>query len=251
MLPSAAATPLFPFTENTRWTRDNYGPLSALLVDGKDTFEQNWLQALAQAGIKHLKTGTLKAPPMKGGLTGSTSVYTIRHNIDDVLGPMMKESDNIFAECVFYQTAASTGKKGAGHKQAQQRTDELMKRIGLEPDRYKVADGSGLSLYNYVSAEMLVAMLGYAWRTQSIKEHLLPALPIAGVDGTLQKRMVGTEAAGNVRAKTGTVTGISSLAGYLTTASNHVLAFAIINQGVGSSSIGRAFQDKVCQELCK
>jgi D-alanyl-D-alanine carboxypeptidase/D-alanyl-D-alanine-endopeptidase (penicillin-binding protein 4) len=98
---------------------------------------------------------------------------------------------------------------------------------------------------------MLVAMLGYAWRTQSIKEHLLPALPIAGVDGTLQKRMVGTEAAGNVRAKTGTVTGISSLAGYLTTASNHVLAFAIINQGVGSSSIGRAFQDKVCQELCK
>ena len=73
----------------------------------------------------------------------------------------------------------------------------------------------------------------------------------AGVDGTLQKRMVGTEAAGNVRAKTGTVTGISSLAGYLTTATNHVLAFAIINQGVGSSSIGRAFQDKVCQELCK
>ena len=230
---------------------DDYGPLSALLVDGKDTFEQNWLQALAQAGIKHLKTGTLKAPPLKGGLTNSTSVYTIRHNIDDVLGPMMKESDNIFAECVFYQTAASTGKKGAGHKQAQQRTDELMKRIGLEPDRYKVADGSGLSLYNYVSAEMLVAMLGYAWRTQSIREHLLPALPIAGVDGTLQKRMVGTEAAGNVRAKTGTVTGISSLAGYLTTATNHVLAFAIINQGVGSSSIGRAFQDKVCQELCK
>ena len=126
-----------------------------------------------------------------------------------------------------------------------------MKRIGLEPDRYKVADGSGLSLYNYVSAEMLVAMLGYAWRTQSIREHLLPALPIAGVDGTLQKRMVGTEAAGNVRAKTGTVTGISSLAGYLTTTTNHVLAFAIINQGVGSSSIGRAFQDKVCQELCK
>ena len=71
------------------------------------------------------------------------------------------------------------------------------------------------------------------------------------MDGTLQKRMAGTEAESNVRAKTGTVTGISSLAGYLTTAGGHVLAFAIINQGIGSSAMGRTFQDKVCLELCK
>ena len=98
---------------------------------------------------------------------------------------------------------------------------------------------------------MLVALLCYAWQNESIREHLLPSLPIAGYDGTLQKRMQGTEAEGNVRAKTGTVTGITSLAGYLTTASGHVLAFAIINQGVALASMGRAFQDKVCIELCK
>ena len=63
--------------------------------------------------------------------------------------------------------------------------------------------------------------------------------------------MKGTAAEGNVRAKTGTVSGISSLAGFLTTASGHILAFAIINQGVSSSAMGRAFQDKVCQELCQ
>ena len=230
---------------------DDYGPLSALLVDGKDTFEENWIKALKTAGIKTLTNSSFKrenANP-KGG--SGSSAYTIRHNIDDVLMPMMKESNNIFAECMFYQIAASTGKKGAGHKQAASRTDELIKRIGLNPDQYKVADGSGLSLYNYVSAEMLVAMLGYAWRTQAIRDHLLPSLPIAGYDGTLQKRMIGTEAEGNVRAKTGTVTGVSSLAGYLTTANNHTLAFAIINQGVVSSSMGRTFQDKVCQELCR
>lgn len=230
---------------------DDYGPLSALLVDGKDTFEENWIKALAQVGIKHLKAGNIKASSLKGGLAGSTSVYTIRHNIDEVLEPMMKESNNIFAECLFYQIAASTGKKGGGHKQVASRVEELMKRIGLNPEQYKVADGSGLSLYNYVSAEMLAAMLGYAWRTQSIRDHLLPSLPIAGYDGTLQKRMIGTEAEGNVRAKTGTVTGVASLAGYLTTKSGHTLAFAIINQGVSSSSIGRTFQDKVCQELCR
>ncbi|MBR6142076.1 MAG: D-alanyl-D-alanine carboxypeptidase/D-alanyl-D-alanine-endopeptidase [Bacteroidaceae bacterium] len=234
---------------------DDYGPLSALLVDGKACFEEEWLQALTTAGIKTPSGSPLKgenkASPSKGGWVGSSSVYTIRHSIDELLEPMMKESNNIYAECLFYQTAATTGKKWAGRKEAAGRTEELLKRIGLNPEQYRVADGSGLSLYNYVSAEMLVAILGYAWRTPAIKEHLLPSLPIASIDGTMEKRMQDTEAQGKVRAKTGTVTGVVSLAGYLTAANGHTLAFAIINQGVASSAIGRAFQDKVCIELCK
>ena len=226
---------------------DDYGPLSALLVDGKDTFEQEWFQALVSADI-HPRFGTGQRAVADNQ---SHSVYTIRHDIDDLLEPMMKNSDNIYAECLFYQIAASTGKKGAGRKQAVQRTDELLKQIGLDPNQYRVADGSGLSLYNYVSVEMLVTMLGYAWRNQSIRNHLLPSLPISGYDGTLQKRMIGTEAEGKVCAKTGTVAGVASLAGYLTAANGHTLVFAIINQGVASSAMGRTFQDKICQELCK
>ena len=226
---------------------DDYGPLSALLVDGKATFEQNWTEALRKAGIE-VKSEKLK---IKNEKSFPRSVCSIRHGIDDLLVPMMKNSDNIYAECLFYQIAAQTGQKYAGHKQAAGYTEELMRRIGLDPDQYRVADGSGLSLYNYVSAEMLVAMLCHAWRTPGLRDHLLPSLPIAGFDGTLQKRLIGTAAEGNVRAKTGTVTGVVSLAGYLTTANGHTLAFAIINQGVPSSSIGRAFQDEVCEELCK
>ena len=227
---------------------DDYGPLSALLVNGKDTFEKNWLQALSQAGIK-VNSGAKGKE--QGAREQAKTVYSIRHSIDDLLDPMMKNSNNIYAECLFYQTAAFGGKKGAGHKEAGQRTEQLLSKIGLDPSPYRIADGSGLSLYNYVSAEMLVAMLGYAWRNESIKEHLLTSLPISGFDGTLKNRMTGTEADGNVRAKTGTVTGISSLAGYITAVNGHTLAFAIINQGVRSSAIGRAFQDKVCIELCK
>lgn len=227
---------------------DDYGPLSALLVNGKDTFEKNWLQALSQAGIK-VNSGARGKE--QGAREQAKTVYSIRHSIDELLDPMMKNSNNIYAECLFYQTAALGGKKGAGHKEAGQRTEQLLSRIGLDPSPYRIADGSGLSLYNYVSAEMLVAMLGYAWRNESIKEHLLTSLPISGFDGTLKNRMTGTEADGNVRAKTGTVTGISSLAGYITAVNGHTLAFAIINQGVSSSAIGRAFQDKVCIELCK
>ncbi len=227
---------------------DDYGPLSALLVNGKDTFEKNWLQALSQAGIKVNSKGKGQTA---GGREQAKTVYSIRHSIDELLNPMMKNSNNIYAECLFYQTAAFGGKKGAGHKEAGQRTEQLLSKIGLDPSPYRIADGSGLSLYNYVSAEMLVALLGYAWRNESIKEHLLTSLPISGFDGTLKSRMTGTEADGNVRAKTGTVTGISSLAGYITAANGHTLAFAIINQGVSSSAIGRSFQDKVCIELCK
>ena len=58
------------------------------------------------------------------------------------------------------------------------------------------------------------------------------SLPIAGVDGTLQNRMKQTKARGNVHAKTGSVTGVSSLAGYVKAADGHQLAFVIINQNV-------------------
>ena len=81
--------------------------------------------------------------------------------------------------------------------------------------------------------------------------HLYPSLPIAGRDGSLRNRMRTGMAAGNVHAKTGTVTGISSLAGYCTAGNGHVLCFSIINQGVTRARIGRNFQDRVCQVLCQ
>jgi D-alanyl-D-alanine carboxypeptidase/D-alanyl-D-alanine-endopeptidase (penicillin-binding protein 4) len=94
-------------------------------------------------------------------------------------------------------------------------------------------------------------MLRYAHSKEEIMGHLLPALPIAGVDGTLKKRMTDSNAYGNVVAKTGTVTGISSLAGYLTSGDGRQLCFAIINQGVMRSKDGRDFQDSVCKVLCE
>jgi D-alanyl-D-alanine carboxypeptidase/D-alanyl-D-alanine-endopeptidase (penicillin-binding protein 4) len=74
---------------------------------------------------------------------------------------------------------------------------------------------------------------------------------MAGLDGTLKNRMYPGDAAGRVFAKTGTLTGISSLAGYCTAANGHELAFCIINQGVLRTADGRAFQDRVCLTLCR
>jgi hypothetical protein len=74
---------------------------------------------------------------------------------------------------------------------------------------------------------------------------------IAGVDGTLEKRIRATHAEGNVRAKTGTVTGVSALAGYLNAPNNHFICFSIINMGIRQAATGRNFQDQVCAALCR
>ena len=121
--------------------------------------------------------------------------------------------------------------------------------MGLSPSDYNIADGSGLSLYNYVSAELEVQLLRFAYSQPDIYNTLLPALPVAGMDGTLRKRMRGTPAQVNVHAKTGTVFGVSSLAGYLTASNGHRLCFSIIVNGGMRQRPMRNLQNKVCVAL--
>lgn len=230
------------------WCWDDDNPLlTALSIGRKNIFLQTFAEEVARAGV-NLERVSLT----EGRLPQGARLLTLcRHNISMVLERMMKMSDNFYAESVFYQTAASAGKGLARAKDARDITKRLIARLGLGHEPYRIADGSGLSLYNYVSVELLCALLRHAWKSPSIHSALLPALPVAGVDGTLKDRMKGTKAQGNVHAKTGTVSGISSLAGYCTTASGRQLCFAIINQGVMRNSKGKAFQDRVCKMLCE
>ena len=157
---------------------------------------------------------------------------------------------DFYAEAMFYQLGAATGHRPSTAKHSAQVVKQLIQKVGNGKNPYRVADGSGLSLYNYVTPELEMRLLRYAYRNSNIYQHLLPSLPIAGVDGTLNTRMKGTFAEENVKAKTGTVTGISALAGYCTSANGHLLCFSIINQGIMKSDSGRNFQNKVCNALC-
>ena len=98
---------------------------------------------------------------------------------------------------------------------------------------------------------MHVSLLRYAHQHPSIYQALALSLPVAGIDGTLASRMKTGSARSNVRAKTGTVTGVSSLAGYCTASNGHKLCFAIINQGQSNNTNARNLQDRICQQLCK
>lgn len=223
---------------------DNDTPLSPLLFDARPGLEQRFGQALADAGIDvQGGTGYAPLPP------AATLLCERTHTIDQILLPMMKRSDNLFAESLFYQLAATRSRSYADRRHAAACVNELIASLGISPKTCKIADGSGLSLYNYLTPQILVALLRHAYRDSRIYGHLLPTLPIAGIDGTLRRRMTSGAAHANVRAKTGTVEGVSTLSGYCTAPNGHTFCFSIMNQGILYTSTGRGFQDRVCQAL--
>jgi len=229
------------------WCWDDDNPvLSPLLISRKDCFTERFVEELREAGV------TVDAFCTEGDTPiDAFEVCTRSHTIDQILMRMMKESDNLYAEAMLYQIGAAQGERPARASHARNYIKRLIERSGCDPNMCKIADGSGLSLYNYVSAEIETRLLRYAYQNPNIRLHLYPSLPIAGEDGTLRKRMTGSFTAGNVHAKTGTVTGVKSLAGYMTASNGHILCFAIINQGILHGRNARTFQDRVCNALCE
>jgi D-alanyl-D-alanine carboxypeptidase/D-alanyl-D-alanine-endopeptidase (penicillin-binding protein 4) len=117
---------------------------------------------------------------------------------------------------------------------------ELLDRIGIAPTQARLTEGSGLSRQNLVSATAMVRLLQYM-AVQPYAVALRDDLPIAGVDGSLIARMRGTPAEGEVHAKTGSMTGVNALAGYVTSAGGDHLAFAVmLNHDVPPDGAARA-----------
>lgn len=170
--------------------------------------------------------------------------------VQKVLNQLMKESDNLNAEAMLCRLGAlATGKKQVSAEDGIAEVMKLIRQLGHQPEDYKIADGSGLSNYNYISPTLLVDFLKFAYSQTSVFQKLYKSLPVAGVDGTLKNRMKGTSAYKNVHAKTGSFTAINALAGYLKMKNGHEVAFAIMNQNVLPAAKARAFQDKVCEIL--
>ena len=225
------------------WCWDDDNPqLSPLLVSRKDEFMSKFVEMLRAAGVE------VDAPITTGVLPKeSLTICTRSHTLREILLPMMKDSDNLYAESVFYQAASTVASRPATAAHGRQAVKEILGKAGVKDIQYRIADGSGLSLYNYVTPELMVKLLIYAYRHRNIYIELFPSLPVAGQDGTLKKRMVKSPANGRVRAKTGTVTGVTTLAGYCASLNGHMLVFSIMNQGTLKIAEGRNFQDKVCE----
>ena len=143
---------------------------------------------------------------------------------------MMRVSQNQYAETLLRSIGG------------REKAINVLKSWGLADDSYVIADGSGLSRYNYVSSEALVRILR---RMRTDPQHLSAfsaSLPVAGRDGPLSRRLAGSPAEGRVRAKTGTIDNARAIAGYVHTVGGETLIFSILanNFTVPSGTIDAA-----------
>ena len=227
---------------------------SVNLYASQDYFMHTLAERLKAAGMEWEDTlGAAYAFRVFQSDSVSTRLAVCETSVAAVVKEIMKESDNLNAEAMLCRLGAQTaGEKHLSAEAGLSAIRALIRKIGYRPDDYNLADGCGLSNYNFVSPELLVAFLRYAYSRTDVFQKLYKALPIGGIDGTLQYRMrPGTPSYRHVHAKTGSFTGINCLAGYLRTAAGHQVAFAIMNQNVLSGREARQFQDAVCDNLIR
>lgn len=193
-------------------------------------------------------TGNLETKTISGN---EKLLSTFSRKYSDVINNLNKESDNLSAEMTLYALAEKFYGKPANARNGIKVIEKMIKTIGLEPKDYRLVDGSGVSHYNLVSAELLAVLLKYLYEQKpELYKILYDSFPIAGVDRTLEFRMRNSIALNNVHAKTGTLSGISTLSGYLTNKKKHKIAFSILMQNyVGSSSKAKELQDEICKIL--
>jgi D-alanyl-D-alanine carboxypeptidase/D-alanyl-D-alanine-endopeptidase (penicillin-binding protein 4) len=121
----------------------------------------------------------------------------------------------------------------------------FLRQAGIGDNDVALNDGSGLSRNDLISANTTVALLTFMTKHKYFAQFR-DALPIAGVDGTLRTRMRGTPAEGNVRAKTGSLSSVASLSGYVTTAGGEHLVFSMmLNNYPDASAVRRDSIDAI------
>jgi D-alanyl-D-alanine carboxypeptidase/D-alanyl-D-alanine-endopeptidase (penicillin-binding protein 4) len=138
-------------------------------------------------------------------------------------GTMMKLSQNLFAESLL-KVLGGDGTTASGRD----RVRDVLAAWGIDHRDLVMVDGSGLSRYNLMTPAAQLAILSHVYGDDRLRAPFLEALPLVGVDGTLERRMIGTRAEKNARAKTGSFTNARGLAGFVTSLDGEALAFSIL-----------------------
>jgi D-alanyl-D-alanine carboxypeptidase/D-alanyl-D-alanine-endopeptidase (penicillin-binding protein 4) len=190
------------------------------------------------------QVGTYRSPPLH-----------------QIVRTMNRESQNLYAEQLLRTLAVVNRPNTTSEKLTKGSADlgtlavrSELAAAGVDTSRVQLADGSGLSRKNYASPRALIRLLEHMWVDAAPAESsaFYDALPIGGKNGTLEYRFRDAPAEGNVRAKTGTLTGASALSGYVTTAGGTPLSFVIFcNHHLAEANEVRAAQDAIVNVLAE
>jgi D-alanyl-D-alanine carboxypeptidase/D-alanyl-D-alanine-endopeptidase (penicillin-binding protein 4) len=175
-------------------------------------------------------------------------LYTYQsHPLSEIAKPLLKDSINLYGEAV--ERLNGSGPLPRTNDQALDGMKQRLLSWGVSADAFQLVDGSGLSRRDVLAPEALLTVLARMYDPAG-QSPWMTALPIAGVDGTLATRMKGTPGENNVRAKTGTMSNVRSLAGYTTTRSGEVIAFvAMVNNFEGTGAQANAALDAIAVRL--
>ncbi len=167
-----------------------------------------------------------------------------------VIRTVNKRSNNMMSEQILKTLGAETGGQPGTFPKGQAAIARFLKGIAL-PGTWEFRNGSGLYDANRFSASQLVHVLRYAYRDFRVSSDFVASLAVAGADGTVSHRLSGHPAERWVRAKTGTLAGISTLSGYAGAPGRGPLAFAILLNGVseGNEPAARKAQDDIADAL--
>lgn len=168
--------------------------------------------------------------------------------LSELLGEMLKPSDNQMAESVLRTVGLEEGREGSP-AEGLAVVSSTLAGWGIEPGAVDLSDGSGLSRYNEVTPRALARLLRTMWRHREYATWL-EALPTAGVDGTMRRRLLATPAYENVRAKTGSLSAVRGVSGYLLDGRGETLIFSLLLNGYDSpGSVAVALEDLLIEQI--
>ncbi|RYZ86479.1 MAG: D-alanyl-D-alanine carboxypeptidase/D-alanyl-D-alanine-endopeptidase, partial [Proteobacteria bacterium] len=171
-------------------------------------------------------------------------------SVEQTLADMNKFSNNYVAEMLTKNMGALTNPPGT-LSSGMAMINAHLKKLGLPEDQYTMQNPSGLTRDNKLSSFAMWKIISHLKNDFQVQPEFLSSLPIAGIDGTLKKRMKNTPGERWVRAKTGYLTDVVSLAGYAGRKDGKVYAFSFIFNGAKDEQAVRSFFDQVLVTLVK
>jgi len=194
--------------------------------------------------------GVVAAP--YAALPAGTVVW--RHDgepLSALLADLWLPSDNLIAEELLREIDVAANAHPGTLEGGTALERAWLRGIGVDPATVTIADGSGLSQYNRFTPRALVAVLQHDWHGPG-RDAVVAALPIAGVRGDLRGAMLGTPAAGHVYAKTGSMSHVRGLAGFVATRTHGTLIFALsIDDWMGTDADLAAVRAAFCSRLAR
>jgi D-alanyl-D-alanine carboxypeptidase/D-alanyl-D-alanine-endopeptidase (penicillin-binding protein 4) len=180
-------------------------------------------QKLVEAGINVEGVAKTGETPLNATLLVQSSVV-----LNKLIQLINKNSDNFLAECLFKTIGAVASGKQGNSFYSTQAILTFIKDNAIYSENTSIVDGSGISRFDQITVGAIVGLLEIMYFDLKNFPDFYNSLSIAGVDGTLEKRFVKKETPINFRGKTGTLNGVSSLSGYLTTKSGDELIVSML-----------------------